>query len=292
VIWQKGGEILEQALLQGVLLGGLYSTIGVGMSMIFGIARITNLAHGDFLILAAYISHLFITLLGVNPFVSLIFVIPVMFFIGFLVQSALLNRVLGRGTEPSLLVTFGLSIIIQNLMLYFFSANNRRLSTPLLLQSITITDTLRIPLLLLIACLAGVVIILLLNLYLKKTYMGRAIRATSDDLGAAQLMGVNIKTIYGIAMGIAMVSAGFTGVLVGTLYSFAPTSGSTYLIIAFAVVVIGGIGSINGTLIAGFIFGLAQALGGQLLGVAYQQLIAYLILLIMLIVRPQGLLSK
>ena len=283
---------MEQALLQGLLLGGLYATVGVGMSMIFGIARITNLAHGDFLILAAYISHLVITILGVNPFVSLVIVVPLMFLIGYVVQSTLLNKVLSRGTEPPLLVTFGLSIIIQNLLLYFFSANTQRLSTPLLLQSITITDTLRIPILLLIACLVGVLIILLLNLYLKRTYMGRAIRATSDDIGAAQLMGVNIKSIYGIAMGIAMISAGFTGILIGSIYTFTPTSGSTYLIIAFAVVVIGGIGSINGTLLAGFIFGLAQALGGQLLGVAYQQLIAYLILLIMLIVRPQGLMRS
>jgi len=283
---------LEQALLQGLLLGGLYATIGVGMSMIFGIARITNLAHGDFLILAAYISHLVITIVGVNPFVSLIIVVPLMFLIGYAVQSTLLNKVLNRGTEPPLLVTFGLSIIIQNLLLYFFSANTQRLATPLLLQSITITDTLRIPVLLLIGCIVGVLIILLLNLYLKRTYMGRAIRATSDDIGAAQLMGVNIKTIYGIAMGIAMISAGFTGILIGSIYTFTPTSGSTYLIIAFAVVVIGGIGSINGTLLAGFIFGLAQAIGGQLLGGGRHLQITYLILLLMLIVRPQGLMAK
>jgi len=283
---------LEQALIQGLLLGGLYATIGVGMSMIFGIARITNLAHGDFLILAAYISQQFITMLGISPFISLFLVVPVMFFIGYGVQTTLLNKVLDRGTEPPLLVTFGLSIIIQNLLLYFYTANTQRLATPLYLQSIAITDTLRIPVMLLVACLAGVVIILLLNFYLKKTYMGRAIRATSDDIGAAQLMGVNIKTIYGIAMGIAMVTAGFTGVLVGSWYTFTPTSGSTHLLTAFAVVVIGGIGSINGTLLAGFIFGLAQAIGGQILGVAYQQLISYLILLLMLIVRPQGLMSK
>jgi len=283
---------LIQAIIQGVLLGGLYASVGVGMSMIFGIARITNLAHGDFLILSAYLSHLFMTMFGVNPFISLLFVVPVMFLIGYAVQSTLLNKVLNRGNEPPLLVTFGLSIIIQNLLLYFFTANNQRLQTPLLLQSITIRDTVRIPIMFLLACVIGVIIILALNFYLNRTYMGKAIRATSDDMDAAQLMGVNIKIIYSIAMGIAMLTAGFTGVLIGILYSFTPSTGSTYLIIAFAVVVIGGIGSINGTLLAGFIFGLAQALGGQFLGVAYQQLIAYLILLIMLIVRPQGLMSK
>ena len=283
---------MVQAIIQGVLLGGLYASVGVGMSMIFGIAKITNLAHGDFLILAAYLSQLFMTISGVNPFVSLLIVVPVMFFIGYAIQSTLLNKVLNRGNEPPLLVTFGISIIIQNLLLYFFKANTQRLQTPMLLQSITIRNTIRIPIMFLIACLAGVVIILVLSFYLNRTYMGRAIRATSDDIGAAQLMGVNIKNIYSIAMGIAMLTAGITGILIGVLYSFTPTTGSTYLIIAFAVVVIGGIGSINGTLLAGFIFGLAQALGGQFLGVAYQQLIAYLILLIMLIFRPQGLMSK
>ena len=283
---------MVQALIQGTLLGGLYASVGVGMSMIFGIARITNLAHGDFLILAAYISHIFMSLLGVNPFVSLIFVVPIMFFVGYAVQSLLLNRVLNRGNEPPLLVTFGISIIIQNLLLYFFTANTQWLQIPLLLQSITIADTVRIPAMYLVACIIGVIIILALNFYLNRTYMGKAIRATSDDIGAAQLMGVNIKNVYSIAMGIAMSTAGITGVLVGTLNSFKPDTGATHLITAFAVVVIGGIGSINGTLVAGFIFGLAQAFGGQLLGVAYQKLIAYLILLVMLIVRPQGLISK
>ena len=283
---------MGQALINGVMMGGLYAAVGVGMSMIFGIAKITNLAHGSFLILAAYISHIFITALGINPFVSLLFVVPIMFIIGFIAQSTLLNKVLDRGAEPPLLITFGFSIIIQNLLLYIFGANNQRLPTSLYLNSITLSDKLRIPVMPLIACIIGVAVILVLNLYMKSTYMGRAIRATSDDIGAAQLMGVNVKTIYGIAMGIAMMTAGITGVLVGVINTFTPSTGSRYLIIAFSVVVIGGIGSINGTLIAGFIFGLAYMIGGQLLSAEYQPLVAYMILLIMLIIRPQGLLSK
>ena len=283
---------MAQAIIQGLLLGGLYAAIGVGMSMIFGIVRITNLAHGDFLVLAAYISAIVMNMLGVSPFLSLIVVLPVMFVIGYVIQSTMLNKVLDRGAEPPLLVTFGLSIIIQNLLLYFFTANAQRLATPILLNSIVVTDMVRIPIMYLIACVAGVVVILLLNLYMSRTYMGKAIRATSDDSGAAQLMGVNIKLAYGVAMGISMATAGVAGVMIGILFNFYPTSGSTYLIIAFAVVVIGGIGSINGTLLAGFVFGLAQALGGFLLGASYQQLVSYLVLLIMLIVRPQGLLSR
>jgi branched-chain amino acid transport system permease protein len=274
------------------LLGGLYAAVGVGMSMIFGIVQITNLAHGDFLVLAGFISLSVMGALGFNPFLSLIIVIPVMFVIGYLVQVTMLNNVLSRGAEPPLLITFGFSIIIQNLLLYFFTANAQKLSTPLLLKSISVTGNIRIPVMYLISCLVGVAVIIILNFYMKNTYQGKAIRATSDDNEAAQLMGVNIKRTYGIAMGISMATAGVTGVLIGTLFNFYPSSGSTYLIIAFAVVVIGGIGSINGTLIAGFIFGLAQVVGGQILGATYQQLIGYLVLLIMLIVRPQGLFSK
>jgi branched-chain amino acid transport system permease protein len=274
------------------LLGGLYAAVGVGMSMIFGIVQITNLAHGDFLVLASFVSLSVMGAMGWNPFLSLIIVIPVMFVIGYIVQVTMLNKVLSRGAEPPLLVTFGFSIIIQNLLLYFFTANAQKLSTPLLLKSIAISANIRIPVMYLIACLVGVAVIIILGFYMRNTYQGKAIRATSDDNEAAQLMGVNIKRTYGIAMGISMMTAGVTGVMIGVLFNFYPSSGSTYLIIAFAVVVIGGIGSINGTLVAGFIFGLAQVVGGQILGATYQQLIGYIVLLIMLIVRPQGLFSK
>lgn len=285
-------DAILQSIIQGLLLGGLYAAVGVGMSMIFGIVQITNLAHGDFLVLASFVSLSVMGIFGWNPFLSLIIVIPVMFVIGYIVQVTMLNKVLSRGAEPPLLVTFGFSIIIQNLLLYFFTANAQKLSTPLLLKSIAISANIRIPVMYLIACLVGVAVIIILGIYMRNTYQGKAIRATSDDNEAAQLMGVNIKRTYGIAMGISMMTAGVTGVMIGVLFNFYPSSGSTYLIIAFAVVVIGGIGSINGTLVAGFIFGLAQVVGGQILGATYQQLIGYIVLLIMLIVRPQGLFSK
>ena len=283
---------LTQAILQGLMLGGLYAAVGLGMSMIFGIVRITNLAHGDFLILACYISLIVMGVAQTSPLVSLIIVVPIMFFIGFGVQKTMLNKVIGRGDEPPLLITFGISIIIQNLLLYFFTANAQKLSTSLLLKSFKIGEHINIPVMFLIACLVGVAIILLLGAYMKGTYMGRAIRATSDDTEAAQLMGVNIKNTFGIAMGISMVTAGVAGVMIGILFNFYPSSGSTYLIVAFAVVVIGGIGSIYGTLAAGLIFGLAQVLGGELVGASFQQLIGYIVLLIMLIFRPQGLFSR
>jgi len=273
------------------MIGGLYAAIGLGMSMIFGIVKITNLAHGDFLVLACYLS-LIVTGIINDPIVTLVIVVPVMFFIGFGIQKSMLNQVIGRGDEPPLLITFGISIIIQNLLLYFFKANAQSLQHPLVLKSITIADRIHIPIMWLISCLVGVVIILILGTYMRGTYMGRAIRATSDDVEAAQLMGVNIKNTFGIAMGISMMTAGVSGVFVGMLFNFYPSTGGNYLIIAFAVVVIGGIGSIYGTLAAGIIFGLAQVVGGALIGPAYQQLIGYIVLLVMLVFRPQGLFSK
>jgi len=281
-----------QSIIQGVLLGGLYAAIGLGMSMIFGIVKITNLAHGDFLVLACYLSLILMGVMKTNPFVTMIIVIPIMFFIGFGMQRSMLNRVIGRGDEPPLLLTFGLSIIIQNLLLYFFTANAQRLQTPLLLKGVPLTSTISFSLLYLIACIVGAGVIILLGLYMKNTYTGRAIRATSDDVEAATLMGVNIKSTFGVAMGIAMATAAVAGVLIGSLNSFYPSDGPKYLIIAFAVVVIGGIGNIYGTLAAGIIFGLAQVVGGYFVGADNQQLVGYVVLLVMLIVRPQGLFAK
>ena len=285
------GYALIQAIIGGVLIGGLYAAIGLGMSMIFGIVRITNLAHGDFLILACYISLIFMGVIN-NPIVSLVVVVPIMFFIGYFTQRGLLNRVIGRGDEPPLLITFGISIIIQNLLLKIFTANAQRLHSSLLTDSIRIGEYISIPILSLIACLVGAAIIIALGLYMRSTYMGRAIRATSDDTEAAQLMGVNIRSAFGIAMGIAMMTASVSGVFLGMIYPFYPSDGPSWLIVAFAVVVIGGIGSIYGTLAAGIIFGLAQVVGGHFIGQQYQQLIGYVILLIMLILRPKGLFQR
>ena len=285
-------DALIQSLIQGVLLGGLYAAIGIGMSLIFGIVKLTNLAHGDFLVLGSYISLVVTSTLGISPFLSLIIVVPVMFCIGFVVQNTMLNKVLSKGAEPTLMITFGLSIVIQNLLLYFFTADARNLHSSITLKSITISDGIRIPVIYLISCVVGVVVILILGAYFKKTYQGKAIMAAADDLEVAQLMGVNIKNIYGLAMGISIATAAIAGVMVGMIYNFYPTSGSSYLVIAFAVVVIGGMGSTYGTLVAGLLFGLAQVLGAHFFGAQAQLLTGYIVLLVMLIFRPQGLFSK
>lgn len=276
-----------QQIVNGILLGGVYALVGVGMSMIFGIVQLTNLAHGEFVILSAYLSTTLCTALGLHPLLTLIITVPLMFVIGVVLQNLLINRVMARGSEPALLVTFGLSIIIQNALLLLFSADAQRMVTSFQSMSINL-GAIKLPVLNLLVFAIGVVVVLLLDVFMKKTYLGQSIRATSDDTTAAALMGVNVKRTYGIAMGIAMGTAALAGLCVGMPWTFYPTSGSQYLIIAFGVVVIGGMGSIKGTLIAGLVFGLAQVLGGT----NYGMLVSYIVLLVMLIVRPQGLFSK
>ena len=279
---------MGQQLVNGLLLGGTYALVGVGMSMIFGIVKLTNLAHGEFIILAAYLSVMLCTALGLHPLLTLIITVPLMFALGYLLQTLLINRMMARGSEPALLVTFGLSIIIQNALLLIFTADAQRLIVSFQSKSIPLFSNVSIPILSLVCCGIGILTIVILHFFLQKTFIGQSIRATSDDTVAAGLMGVNVRRTYGVAMGIALATTAIAGVVVGMPSTFYPTSGSEYLIIAFGVVVIGGMGSIKGTMVAGFVFGLARVLGGA----NYGLLAAYLVLLIMLAVRPQGLFSR
>lgn len=285
-------QSLAQPLVNGILLGGLYALIGIGMSMIFGIMKLTNLAHGDLLVLSSYLSFAMIKALGINPLITIILIIPLMFIVGYTIQGTLLNRILGEGPESPLLVTFGISIILQNSLLAVFTPDARSLESSLATKSITITSFLSIPVIYLIDFVAGCIVILILSLFLQRTYQGRAIRAASDDGNVAKLMGINIKRIYNIAMGIAMMTASVAGVLVGMTFNFYPYTGTQYLIIAFGVVVIGGLGSMAGTLVAGIILGLAQVLGAHFFGTGMQLLSGYIVLLIMLAIRPQGLFAR
>lgn len=279
---------LAQPILNGILLGGLYALIAIGMSMMFGIVKLVNLAHGDMMILSSYMALVFATWLGISPFITLGLTIPLMFVVGYLFQAALLNRVLGKGMEPPLLVAFGMSIILQNFLLMVFTPDARSLITSLSTQSIIVTDYLSISVLYMVNFFTALVVIALLYFFFQKTYLGRGIRAASDDEVAARLMGINTHRTYGFAMGIAMMTAAVAGALVGMTFTFYPHTGPQYLITAFGVVVIGGLGSIKGTFLGGFILALAQLLGAQFLGPGFQLLSGYVVLLIVLAIRPQG----
>ncbi len=285
-------EGLAQDILNGLLLGGLYAVVAIGLSTIFGIVKLVNLAHGDLMILSSYLSLFMVSALGVSPLLTLVAVMPVMFAVGYILQRFLLNRVLGKEMEPPLLVAFGVSIIIQNFMLMAFTPDARSLMSSLSLMTFSMGPNLSVPVLYLIDFVIALAVIIGQHYFLQSTYMGRGIRAASDDKYAAQLMGVNTKNTYAIAMGIAIMTAGVAGVLVGMTFTFYPHSGPQYLIIAFGVVVIGGLGSMKGTFAGGLILALAQILGARVFGPGYQLLCGYVVLLIVLAVRPQGILGR
>jgi branched-chain amino acid transport system permease protein len=283
-------EYLEP-LINGILLGGLYGVVGIGLSMVFGIMRQVNLAHGDLMILSSYFSLLFIQVLGLHPLVTLILVAPLMFFIGYLIQLFLFNRVMQRGMEPFLMISFGLSIIIQNALLLVFTPDARSLETTMVIKSVDAFGLFNIPLIYLVNFAAGALVLGALQQFMKRTYMGWAINAAADNETAAKLMGINPKKVYAYAMGIAAVTAAISGVLVGMTFTFYPHSGTQYLIIAFGVVIIGGLGSLPGTFLGGLVLGVSQLFGGRILGPGFQLLSGYIILLIILTVRPQGILG-
>ena len=206
---------LKAPLMNGLLLGGLYGIVGIGMSMIFGIVRVVNLAHGDLIILASYLSFVTLSIFKVSPILTLVLVIPAMFLIGFAIQYHLINRVIGKDMNPPLLVAFGLSIILQNLLLLIFTPDARALLTDLSIATLPIGSFLNIPVIYLVDFIGAVVTIFLLSLFFNRTYLGKAIRAASDDEGAAELMGINSKRIYAWAMAIAGGTAAVAGVLVG-----------------------------------------------------------------------------
>ncbi len=279
---------LVQPILNGILLGGLYALVAVGMSMMFGIVRLVNLAHGDLMILSAYLGFVMTSWLGIHPLLTLFFVIPAMFVIGYCVQKYLLNRVLGSDMEPPLLVAFGISIIAQNLMILIFSPDAQSLNSNLSVMSLNLTSEISVSVLYIIGFVASIVVVFILQIFFQHSYTGRAIRAASDDEIAAQLNGVYTKRAYATAMGIAMMTASIAGVLIGMMFTFYPYTGAQYMIIAFGVVVIGGLGSIKGVFAGGMILALSQLLGAHFFGPGYQLLCGYLVLLIVLAVRPQG----
>lgn len=190
-----------QILINGILLGAIYALLGVGMSMMFGIVKLTNLAHGEFIIMGAFGSTILSSALGINPILTLVVTVPVMFLLGMVLQSVLINRVMLRGAEPALLVTFGLSIILKDAMLLLFTADAQKIGVSYATASLNLGG-ISISVLNLVVFAISLITILVLTLFLRKTYMGRAIRATSDDTVAASLMGVSVKKTYGVAMGI------------------------------------------------------------------------------------------
>ena len=278
-------------LLQGILLGGLYSLYATGLSVIFGIMRLVNLAHGDLIVLAAFLM-LALVAAGVPIVLALAIVLPLMFALGYALQSLMLNRALGRNILPPLLITFGLSIIVQNGLLETFSADTRFLNVgPLQGGSLRLGGGIAIGVMPLICLVAAITVILLLNGVFYRTPLGRAFRATSDDVEIAQLMGINNKAIYAITMGIALAVCAVAGFFLGARANFDPSIGPARLLYAFEAVIIGGLGSLWGTLAGGIVVGVAQTVGAHI-DPEWQILSGHVAFLIVLVIRPRGLFPR
>ena len=276
-----------QIVVQGGLLGGLYALFAIGLSLSFGIMRLVNIAHGDLIVLSAYIGLMVINATGVHPVMTLVVVIPVMFVLGYVLQRALLNQTLTGGLLPPLLVTFGISVIIENVLLQGFGADNRRLQAGAIETSSFEIGGLAVGVYPLIVFATAVVCIAGLQLLFYRTALGRAFRATSDDAETAELMGIDNRHLYALGLGIAMVFTALAGILMAIRTNFDPAAGPIRLIFAFEAVIIGGLGSLWGTLLGGMVLGIAQAIGAAL-SPTWQILAGHIAFLIILLVRPSG----
>ena len=282
---------LATPIINGILLGGLYTIIALGLSLVFGVMKLINMAHGDLVVLGSYFAYALLTVFGIDPIISLIFGIPMLFIIGFSIQKYLMNRVFEKSLEAPLIIAFGISLVLENVFQLVFSPLSRGLTTSYALKSIILGD-IYIPVVYLFNFIVALIVMFALRQYLKKTYTGQAIIASSQDIMAAQLLGVNTSRIFQITFGIAGAIAAIAGVFLGLTFPFTPMSGISFLIIAFGVVILGGLGSILGTFIGGIILGLAQTLSAYFIGASAQMLAIYVIVLLLLAVRPQGLFGR
>jgi branched-chain amino acid transport system permease protein len=299
---------LIETLLNGCLLGGLYGLIGLGLSINFGTMRVVFLAHGDLIVLAAYFLVVVLVPLGIPPLAAAALVIPVLFVVGWLLQRLIVDHSLGhssghslrhgsggrgadRGVLPPLIVTFGLSMVLQNLMLHFATADARTLQSSLAsagirLGGITIPTVRVIDFAVGAAAHGGVLA------FLGRSALGRALRATSDDLDTARLMGIDPRRMFAVAAGISAATGGVAGVLLAATSTFYPSTGSDMLLVAFEVVVVGGLGSLTGTFLGGLLLAVAQLIGARYLGPSYSLITGHLVVLLVLVFRPQGLMPR
>ncbi|MCJ1899191.1 branched-chain amino acid ABC transporter permease [Paracoccus sp. AS002] len=278
-------------IVQGLLLGGLYALFAAGLSLVFGIMRLVNLAHGDLIVLGAYLILGLGTVTGMNPFVAALIAMPPMFALGWLLQTRLLNRVLGEDILPPLLVTFGLSVVIQNGLLAAFTADSRKLAAGPVESASVAIGPVHMGVMPVMTLATAVAVILGLNLLFYRTALGRAFRATSDDAVTAQLMGIRPQRIFAMATGIALVVAAIAALYLGTRANFDPSIGPARLLYAFEAVIIGGLGSLWGTLAGGVVIGLAQTMGAAV-NPEWQILAGHVAFVLILMVRPRGLFPR
>ena len=277
------------AIVQGILLGGLYALFACGLSLLFGVVRVVNLAHGDFAVLAAYLTLVVVTTTHLPALATVVIVVPLFALLGYAGQRLVIQRSLNISPLTTLLVTFGLSVVIQNALLQVFSADSHSFDVGHLISaSLQVTPQLSIAYVSVMIFVTAVVLLIGLQLFLSRTSIGRKIRAAADDQEAAAIAGVDTQHVFGVAAAIAFATVALAGLALGIYSSFDPSAGPPRLIFAFEAVIIGGLGSLWGTLLGGIVLGVAQAIGAQI-DPSGGVLAGHLVFLAVLAFRPQGL---
>ena len=284
-------EVFLQSVVSGVLVGGVYALIGIGLTLIFDVMRVINFAHGELLMVGMYLTYYVFTLLGIDPFLSIVIVIPVMFLFGLVLQRVLIQRVLDALPQNQILLTIGLGLILTNTVMLVFTSDYKILSTSyssgsVMLGGISVSQPLFVSFLITAAITAA------LYLFLLKTDVGQAIRATAQDREAAQLMGVNVRRMGLLAFGLGAALAGTAGALVSPTYYIFPQVGTAFTLKAFVIVVLGGMGSIIGATLGGVIIGTVESLAASYFSSGLKEIFVYLLFLFVLLVKPSGLLGK
>jgi branched-chain amino acid transport system permease protein len=280
-----------QVLLNGILMGGIYASFAVGFSLIFGVLRIVNIVHGEFIMLGAFVTYWLFSLYRIDPFITIPVSFGILFFFGFFLQKFIVNRIIKAPEISSLLLTFGLSLIISNLALIAWKGDYRMVNPEYAGNSLQIA-TLTIPYVRLATFIFATVAVSFFYLFLHKTDMGRAIRATAQNKDGARLQGVHPERIYAITFGLGAAITGVSGSFISLSFSVFPAMGGDYLLFSFFIVVIGGLGHIPGALAGGLILGILQSFTTNFIGAGMTYIVMFGILYLMLILRPAGIFGK
>ena len=283
--------LLMQVLVNGILLGGLYACMAIGFSVIWGVMNLINLAHGSMIVLGAYITYFITTQTGVDPFLTIPISGAGLFVLGFLLQKYLLNFVVHASVFMTLILTFGLDMVMINVNLALFTADIRSITTSYAGLSFQFGE-IRVPYTRLGVFILALALTFALYLFMQRTRIGRAIRATAQNVRAACVVGIDTKQIYAVTFGIGACMAGVAGSLMAVVYAFSPVVGASFTMKSFVIVVLGGLGSMQGAIVAGIILGVAENLVSGLLIPGYSDAISYILLVLILVLRPRGLFGK
>lgn len=283
-------EVIAGSLASGLLLGGSLSLIALGLSISLGVMRLVNLAHGELLVCGAYLSYFLLNYLGIDPILGLLLVGAMVAVIALPFHRLLIAPLAGKGMEAPMMTMFGFSIILQNLLLLSFSADTRTIEASYATQALELGPV-TVPKIYLIGFVVSVALVWCVHMVISRTSFGRELRASSADPGAAATLGVDVRRVHAITFSMGAACAAMGGVLIGTAFSFTPSTGATYLLISFAIVVLGGVGNIFGTLVAGIAMGVLQSIGAVILGDGYRDLVGLVLFLLVLALRPGGIVS-